>query len=66
MKKEIPIRENAEIKWRNELVSGKWHLTLNEMRLLFIMASHIDKNADQFIRCKAPFYVKIPQTPDKH
>ena len=52
--KEITIRENAEIKWRNELVSGKWHLTLNEMRLLFIMASHIDKNADQFIRCKAP------------
>lgn len=46
--KEIIINEQATIKMRNEVVNGKYHLPLLEMRMLMALAGHIKKNADEF------------------
>lgn len=46
--KEITINADATIKWRNELVNGKYVLTLLEMRMVVALAAHIIKNIDKF------------------
>lgn len=49
--KEITINADATIKWRNELVNGKYVLTLLEMRMVVALAAHIIKNIDKFESC---------------
>lgn len=46
--KEIMINENATIKFRNELVNGKYTLSLLEMRMVIALAAHVVKNLDTF------------------
>lgn len=46
--KEIVINEQATIKMRNEVVNGRYHLPLLEMRMLMALAGHISKNANEF------------------
>ena len=46
--KEITINEQATIKMRNEVVNGRYHLPLLEMRMLMALAAHVKKNADEF------------------
>ena len=46
--KEIMINEEATIKMRNEVVNGKYHLPLLEMRMLMALAGHISKNSEGF------------------
>lgn len=46
--KEIMINEEATIKMRNEVVNGKYHLPLLEMRMLMALAGHISKNREGF------------------
>lgn len=50
--KEINIHENAELKWRNELISGRFDITSVEFKMLAVLASHIDKNSDDFEYCR--------------
>ena len=49
--KEIMINEEATIKMRNEVVNGKYHLPLLEMRMLMALAGHISKNSEGFECC---------------
>lgn len=46
--KEISIRETANLKWRNEVVNGKYSMTLREFKMLVALACQIDKNAENF------------------
>ena len=47
--KMIVINENATLKWRNELVNGRYSLSLLEMRMVIALSGHLEKNADNFI-----------------
>jgi plasmid replication initiation protein len=49
--KEITIVEDATVKVKNELVNGKYSLSLLEMKMVMALAAHINKNADDFETC---------------
>lgn len=49
--KEITIVEDATLKVKNELVNGKYSLSLLEMKMVMALAAHINKNADDFETC---------------
>lgn len=49
--KEITIVEDATVKVNNELVNGKYSLSLLEMKMVMALAAHINKNADDFETC---------------
>lgn len=49
--KEITIVEDATVKVKNELVNGKYSLSLLEMKMVMALAAHINKNADDFEMC---------------
>lgn len=49
--KEITIVEDATVKVKNELVNGKYTLSLLEMKMVMALAAHIDKNANDFEPC---------------
>lgn len=49
--KEITIVEDVTVKVKNELVNGKYSLSLLEMKMVMALAAHINKNADDFETC---------------
>lgn len=49
--KEITIVEDATVKVKNELVNGKYSLSLLEMKMVMALAAHINKHADDFETC---------------
>lgn len=46
--KDIMLRNDTTIKWRNEAVNGKYTMTLMESRMVIALAAQIDKNSDDF------------------
>lgn len=49
--KEITITDDACLKIKNELVNGRYTLTLTEIKMIMALAAHIDKDADEFEIC---------------
>lgn len=49
--KEITITDDACLKIKNELVNGRYTLTLTEIKMIMALAAHIDKDADDFEIC---------------
>lgn len=46
--KTIVINEEANMKVRNEIVNGRYSLSLLEMRMVIALIGHISKNTDEF------------------
>lgn len=46
--RDLVIHEAANLKWRNEVVNGKYSMTLREFKMLVALACLIDKNAENF------------------